>query len=126
LAALGALFFLRVIVVMVGAIASQTPVVGPELALHLADFVIAPGMVTGGVLLWRRQRLGYATGLGLLFQASMLFVGLIVVLLLQPFILDAPFAPLDVVVVFLLGLICFVPFGLFVRGVASSHPPPPG
>jgi hypothetical protein len=122
LAALGALFFLRVIVVMAGAIASQTPVLGPELALQLADFVVAPGMVTGGVLLWRRQRLGYVTGLGLLFQASMLFVGLIVVLLLQPFVLDAPFAPLDVVVVFVLGLLCFVPLVLFARGVLSSHP----
>ncbi|MGD2041515.1 MAG: hypothetical protein PVH11_11870 [Anaerolineae bacterium] len=126
LAALGVLFFLRVIVVMAGAIASQTPVLAPELALHLADFVIAPGMVTGGLLLWRRQRLGYVTGLGLLFQASMLFVGLIVVLLLQPFLLDAPFAPLDVVVVFVLGLICFVPFVLFARGVLLSHPSSPG
>jgi len=32
----------------------------------------------------------------------------------------APFALADVVVVSVMGLICFVPFGLFVRGVVSK------
>jgi hypothetical protein len=59
-------------------------------------------------------------GLGLLFQASMLFVGLIFLLLLQPFLTAAPFAPVDVIVVSILGLICFVPLGLFARGVVNA------
>ena len=125
LAGLGLLFFLRVIGVIVNALISQTPIAETELALHASDFLTAPAWVIGGVLLWRRKELGYVTGLGLLFQASMLFIGLIIVLLLQPFLTTAPFVLADVVVVFIMGLICFVPFALFVRGVVGAGFPRP-
>ncbi len=121
LAGLGLLFFLRVIGVLVSALISQTPVSETELALHTADFLITPAWVIGGVLLWRRKEFGYVTGLGLLFQASMLFIGLIIFLLLQPFLTTAPFVLVDVVVIFTMGLICFIPFALFVRGVVSNR-----
>lgn len=121
LAGLGLLFFLRVIGVLGGALTSQTPVAETELALHVSDFSIAPALIIGGVLLWQRKELGYVTGLGLLFQASMLFVGLIILLLVQPFLTAAPFLLVDVVVILVLGLICFIPFALFVRGVVSPH-----
>ena len=84
---------------------------------------MAPAWVIGGALLWRREPLGYVTGLALLFQASMLFIGLIVVLILQPVMTTAPFALIDVLVVFVMGLICFVPLALFVRGAASKRDP---
>jgi hypothetical protein len=125
LAGLGLLFLLRVIAVLVGALASQTPVAETELALHVSDFSIAPALVIGGVLLWRRKAFGYVAGLGLLFQASMLFVGLIIFLLLQPLLTAAPFALVDVAVILILGLICFVPFALFARGVVSGRTPSP-
>jgi len=121
LAGLGLLFFLRVIGVIVSALTSQTPIAETELALLVSDFSISPAWVIGGVLLWRRKELGYVTGLGLLFQASMLFIGLIIFLLLQPFLTAAPFVLADVVVIFVLGLICFIPFALFVRGVVSDR-----
>jgi len=120
LAGLGLLFFLRVIGVIVNALTSQTPIAETELALHTADFLITPAWVIGGVLLWRRKEFGYVTGLGLLFQASMLFIGLIIFLLLQLFLTTAPFVLVDVVVIFSMGLICFIPFVLFVRGVVSN------
>jgi hypothetical protein len=120
LAGLGLLFFLRVVAVLVGALATQVPIVRSELALHVSDALIAPATALGGVLLWRRQELGYVTGLGLLFQASMLFIGLIILLLVQPFLTAAPFSPIDVLVVLVLGLICFIPFALFARGVVVS------
>jgi len=121
LAGLGLLFFLRVIGVIVNALISQTPITETELALHTADFLITPAWVIGGVLLWRRKELGYVTGLGLLFQASMLFIGLIIFLLLQPFLTTAQFVLVDVVVIFTMGLICFIPFALFVRGVVANR-----
>jgi hypothetical protein len=121
LAGLGLLFFLRAIAVLVGALVSQTPMAETELAPNVADLLSAPALVVGGVLLWRREAFGYVTGLGLLFQASMLFIGLVIFLLVQPFLTAAPFALVDVVVVLILGLICFVPFGLTVRGVVSSR-----
>jgi len=52
---------------------------------------------------------------------SMLFIGLIMFLLLQPVLTDAPFVLVDIIVVFIMGLICFIPFGLFVREVASKE-----
>ena len=121
LAGLGLLFFLLVIGAIVNALISQTPIVETELALHTADFLIAPAWVVCGVLLWRRKAFGYVAGLGLLFQASMLFIGLIIVLLLQPFLTAAPFSLVDVVVTFVMGLICFIPLALFVRGVVSGR-----
>ncbi|HUS84227.1 MAG TPA: hypothetical protein VMX56_03715 [Anaerolineales bacterium] len=121
LAGLGLLFFLLVIGAIVNALISQTQIVETELALHTADFLIAPAWVVCGVLLWRRKAFGYVAGLGLLFQASMLFIGLIIVLLLQPLLTAAPFSLVDVVVTFVMGLICFIPLALFVRGVVSGR-----
>ena len=120
LAGLGLLFFLRVIGVMINALTGQAPISETELALHISDFIITPAWIIGGVLLWRHKEFGYVTGLGLLFQASMLFIGLIVFLLLQPFLTAAPFVLADVVVIFIMGLICFIPFALFVRGVERN------
>jgi hypothetical protein len=120
LAGLGLLFFLQVIGVMVNALTSQTPIAETELALHTSDFLISPAWVIGGVLLWRRKEFGYVIGLGLLFQASMLFIGLIIFLLLRPLLSTAPFVLADVVVTFILGLICFIPFALFVRGAVRT------
>lgn len=121
LAGLGLLFFLLVIGAIVQALISQTALAETELALHVADFLITPAWVVCGVLLWQRKAFGYVAGLGLLFQASMLFIGLIIVLLLQPFLTAAPFSLVDVVVIFAMGLICFIPFALFIRGVVSNR-----
>jgi hypothetical protein len=116
----GILFMLRVFVVMAGSLSNQTPIAGSELGLLVADFIFSGALLIGGILLWRRQALGYVGGTGLLFQASMLFIGLIAFMILQPFLSDAPFLPLDVIVVFVMGLICFIPFALFLRGVVKS------
>jgi hypothetical protein len=121
LAGLGLLFFLRVLGVMVNVLISQTPIPEVEIALNSSDFITSPAWIVWGVLLWRRKAFGYVTGLGLLFQASMLFIGLIILMLVQPFLTNEPFALVDVVVVFVMGLICFIPFALFVRGVATNR-----
>ena len=121
LAGLGLLFFLLVIGAIVQALISQTPLAETELALHVADFLITPAWVICGVLLWQRKAFGYVAGLGLLFQASMLFIGLIIVLFLQPFLTSASFSLVDVVVIFAMGLICFIPLVLFMRGVVSNR-----
>jgi hypothetical protein len=121
LAGLGILFSLRAISVMVAALVNQTPIATIELSVLISDFIISPALIIGGVLLWRREALGYVSGLGLLFQSSMLFIGLILFLLLQPLLTAAPFILTDVVVVFIMGLVCFIPFALFVRGVMANR-----
>ncbi len=47
----------------------------------------------------------------------MLFIGLIFLMILTPFITTAQFVLSNVLVVLVMGLVCFIPFGLFVRGV---------
>jgi hypothetical protein len=121
LTALGMLFLARVLIVLIAAILEGTTIADTEMALHIADFVIAPAFILGGTLLWRRKGLGYVAGLGLLFQVSMLFIGLIIVLLIQPLLTTAELSVLDVAVVAAMGLICFVPFGLFVRAAWSNQ-----
>jgi hypothetical protein len=111
----------RAVGVIATALTNQTPVAATELPVLIADFLLAPASVIGGVLLWRRNPLGYVAGAGLLFQSSMLFIGLIMFLLLQPLLANAPFALADVITVFIMGLICFIPFGLFTRGVVSKE-----
>ncbi len=120
LAVLGSLFLLRVLGVMVGALSNGTLLSETEFAVNIADFLTTPAWVIGGILLWQRRELGYVTGLGLLFQGSMLFIALIVFLLLQPMLTSAPFGIADVIVIATMGLICFIPFGMVVRGAAKA------
>jgi hypothetical protein len=120
LAGFGALFFVWRGALAVQTLIGQAALSRPEFVTAVADVLLAPAWVIGGVSLWRRQALGYVTGAGLLFQFSMLFVGLFVYFILQPFVAGVPFPVEDFVAVFIMGLVCFVPFGLFVRGVLSA------
>ena len=90
---------------------------GPALGVLVADLLTTPVWMAGGVWLWRRHALGYAAGAGLLFQASMLFVGLLVFFILQPFLTAMAFPQQDFLVIFVMGLVCFIPLALFIRGL---------
>lgn len=116
----GILFMLRVFAVMILAVINRTSIASTELAVLIADLLISPAMIIGGILLWQRKALGYVSGMGLLFQAGMLFIGLIIFMILQPLITQAPFSLIDIVIVFIMGMVCFIPFGLFLRGVNTA------
>ncbi len=115
----GGLFFIRAAVQIVSTLTGQVSFTRPELAILVADVLITPAWIIGGLILWRRQVFGYITGVGLLFQTSMLFIGLLIFFILQPFLAGVSFPVADFVVIFAMGLVCFVPFGLFVRGILS-------
>ena len=117
---LGVAFGMRALVILVTATIDQTSLPGPELGLLVADFIACAAWVIGGIMLWRRQALGYVTGPGLLFSISMLFIGVIAILLLQPIISAGPLLVMDILVLSIMGLICFVPFVLYVLGVIKS------
>jgi len=123
LVVMGFLFLLQVVGVMVNSLANQIPITETELALHVSDFLISPALIIGGMLLWQHKEFGYVSGLGLLFQASMLFIGLIVFLIIRSFLTSTPFLLVDVSAVFILGLICFIPLILFVRGIGVEGSP---
>jgi hypothetical protein len=116
----GILFFLLAMNTMISAIASETLIAESELGVQVADLFIIPALVIGGAQLWQRRPLGYVVGAGLLFQASMLFIGLIAFFILQPFLTTAPFALTDTIVIAVMSLVILVPFALFLRGVTKG------
>ena len=117
----GVLFILRVLGIITEAQASQTTLLISEIGLAIADVVLSVLWIAGGVLLLRRKPLGFVSGLGLLFAASMLFIGLLALFILQPFVAAVPFPVEDFIVISVMGLICFIPFGSFVRAVLSTE-----
>jgi uncharacterized membrane protein len=121
LAGFGILFLLRSLGVMVGALAGGNTIAGADLAVNISDIAISPALIIGGILLWRRKAFGYSAGLGLLFQASMLFIALIAFFILQPMLTTETFKVVDTLVIFIMGLICFVPFFLFSKSAWKNH-----
>ena len=137
LAAMGLLFMLQAAGAMIDPFMNQIQITGTDLAVHISDFsisplltcsclntssaTISPFLIIGGILLWKQKALGYVSGLALLFQASMLFVGLIFFLIIQPFLTTTPFLLFDVLIVSIMGLICFIPLTLFTRGVLRAQ-----
>jgi uncharacterized membrane protein YidH (DUF202 family) len=91
-----------------------------DLGVAIADVALSVILCVGGVLLFQRKPLGYASGLGLLFTASALFIGIILIVLIKPVLTDAPFVMEDLIILAGMGLVCFIPFLLFLRGVASK------
>ena len=120
LVAMGLLFMLQAGGAMIDAFINQIQITRIDFAVHVADFSISPVLVIGGLQLWRRKKLGYASGLGLLFQASMLFIGLIAFLIIQPVLTQKPFLSVDILAVSIMGLICFIPLTLFIQGVITK------
>ena len=117
---LGAAYTILASLMIISNLTGQALLSQSEMSVFVADFFVAPAWVIGGVLLWRREPLGYVGGTGLLFSASMLFVGVIGIVILQAMQSGAPFPMTDVLVLLGMGLICFIPFGFFIRGVAKS------
>lgn len=113
----GGAIILRAVGLLGMAIVNQTTLPASEIGLHIADFLIAMAWLIGGILIWRHRAMGYVMSIGLLFQASMLIVGLIAFLLLQPRLANVPLPLTDLIVIAVFGLIIFVPFMLSVRGV---------
>ncbi len=125
LAALGLLFFLRAAGVLANALTHGTLSSGAELGVSLADLLITPAWIAGGILLWQRRQFGYVVGPGLLFQANMLFVALILVLLIQQLVMTVPLAWTDVAVIAAMSLVCLVPFVRFVGNMTGAPALPP-
>lgn len=113
-------FIARVVMMVADSVTNQVAIPLTEVGLHLADVLFSVAFLVGGIQLWRRRTFGYLAGLGLLFQASMLFIGLIGVLLIQPMLIGGEILWGDIAAVFLMGFVTFIPFGLFVRGVSRA------
>ena len=116
----GVAFFFLALGVITGANANQGTIAMTDVGVAIADLVLSTLLSIGGILLFQRKSLGYASGMGLLFAASALFIGVILIVLFQPVLTGIPFVLEDVIVLSGMALVCVIPTGLFMRGVLSA------
>ena len=105
---------------IIGTFFNHTGLPAVEIGTLAADIAISILWIIGGYLLLRNRPLGYTSGLGLLFAASMLFIGLIIFLIIQPLLTTAPLNLVDIVVVVVMAIILSIPFALFLRGTIHA------
>jgi hypothetical protein len=122
LASLAILFTMMNVADVITALASPAPDHLIQRPVWIADFaVLAPAWLLGGLLLWKRRAVGYLSGAGLLLVGSMLLAGVILALAFPAFYTDSALDLTGMVFVLVMGLICFVPFGLYARGIVKSE-----
>jgi hypothetical protein len=117
LVGLGSAFLLRALSILAGPLFNHTTLPVTDLSVLVSDISLSIAWVISGVLLWRHKALGYKAGGAMLFQGVTLFLGLILFMLLNPLFTQASFDLVGVVIVFLMSVLCNIPFGLFVQGV---------
>lgn len=110
------------IVRIVTVLINQTTPDNLELVQWIDDLVVGcPALLIGGYLLLRRKALGYVAGAGLLLMCSLLFIGVIPAMIFQALSADTPIDVIGILIVLISGMVCFIPFVLFMRGVAKSR-----
>ena len=97
---------------------------GLALAPFVGDVIaLLPTWLLGGILLWRRRPLGYVSGAGLLLLGTLLFAGLGFVMLFGALSGTSEVDWVGAGMMLAMGLLCFVPFALFLRGAVLQHGP---
>jgi hypothetical protein len=117
----GVAFFFLAMGVLTEAMNDGTALPMTEIGIAIADLILSTFLVAGGLLLFLRKSLGYASGLGLLFATCTLIFGAMLVLLFQPILTAVPLALEGVITLAGMALVCFIPTGLFMRGVLSRQ-----
>ncbi len=92
--------------------------------IWIADLVLeVPAVFFGGILLWRREPLGFVAGAGLLFQYGVTPIALAAMMALQPFLTAAPVDMGAIIALLVFALVSLAPLAFFVRGAASGQSP---
>jgi hypothetical protein len=84
---------------------------------------VIPTCLVGGVLLWRHKALGYVAGAGLVLQYSLLFIGLLPVMVFPALHSASTIDGAGIALMIACGSICLVLLALFVRGALSDRSP---
>lgn len=114
---------LLILIRNLGVVTSSAALEPSEIGVLAADMLSIIAWVGAGVALVGRKRLGYRIGPAVLFQASLLFLSLLVVMAIQPAFGGAAYTVVDFVVIALMSLVCWVPFGLQLRGLRRGLGP---
>jgi hypothetical protein len=108
---------------IVAALASGAAIDLVAQRVWIADLTLeVPAVLAGGVLLWRRQALGYAVGAGLLLQFGLTPTGLAAIAALQAAVTGSPADWASVVGLLAFSAVAFAPLVFFVRGAAGRRP----
>jgi hypothetical protein len=115
----------------VSALASGTPLDPIARTVVTMDLVVQlPALLVGGILLWRRQPLGYVAAAGLSLQAAAYLIGLSAITVLQEILSSAPFDTVAVVPGIVVGAICLALVAPFITGsdagASARATPAPG
>jgi hypothetical protein len=93
----------------------------PHVVVIMDLTVQLPALLVGGVLMWRREPLGYVVAVGLLLQAGVYLAGLSAITILQEVATGAPFDAMAVVPGFAVGAVCLGLIRPFVRGAVDRR-----
>jgi hypothetical protein len=120
-----AILFMAVdVFLIVTALASHAPVDATTRVSWIADFTVQlPALLIVGILLWRRETLGYVAAPGLLLQGGVLNAGFALVLVLQAIFAASPINVTFVTLVFVIGTLSFILLAFFVRGTTRGPLP---
>ncbi|HEX2740281.1 MAG TPA: hypothetical protein VHM69_07520 [Rubrobacter sp.] len=100
----------------VTALGENAPIDPVARHVWIADLALqAPAVLAGGVLLWRREALGYVAGAGLLLQYGLSVVGFVASMALRAVLTASSLDMVALVILLVFGVICFVPLASFVR-----------
>jgi len=122
LVVLTALFVLMAVGDVVIAVVTHREVGPLDLTLWIADLTtISPACLIGGVLLFRRQPLGYVGGAGLLLAYAMLFIGLLPAMVFPALYNGSRIDGVGIALMLGAGLICLALLAPFVRAAASNE-----
>ncbi len=118
------LFLVVDVVLMVQALVSHASVSPTSYASWVTDFTVQlPALLAAGVLLWRRETLGYVAAPGLLFQGGVLNAGFAIVLVIEAIFTASPINVPFVALVLVIGAISFILLAFFVRGAVRGRSP---
>ena len=120
LVGLTALFVVFAVTGIISALIRRTPVGALQIMLWIGDLAtVAPLCLAGGVLLLQRRALGYVAGAGALLTYTMLFFGLLPVMLYPALYNGTAVDSIGIITMAAAGLLCLVLLVLFLRRDAS-------
>jgi hypothetical protein len=121
LASIALLFILVQVGAIVTKLINKSPVTTLEQAQWIVDLVLGgPSLLMGGYYLFRHKAFGYVIGTGLLLVSSMLFIGIIPIMIYQAISTSSSVDVVGIILVLIIGMVCFIPLGLFLKGTISK------
>lgn len=105
----GTVFLIRVFSLIGGSVIKGQSLTASELAVNVADLLTTPLWIIAGVSLLRKKEFGYISVPGVVLQGSMLFLGLLLLFIIQPLLTETLFKMEDFIVIAVMGLFFFIP-----------------